>query len=1243
MSSGGKGGGSQIVGYRYYAGVHIGLCHGPIDGILDLYASERSVLGATITISGVTMTLGSDTIKWTSQTGYPQPGQQITGTGIPAGTYIGKTQTITGIVGTLTNMMLMVQMTCTLVDVNGNRVNATQTVAYPSTLNLTVLKNTIGIGVNKSVYINQPMLFGGDQREGGLVGQMDVMMGDTTQARNSYLQQYQGANCPAYRGFVSLVFREFMWTSGNPYFKPLWVEVKRILKGWNNNTVWYSAKASIGSYDMNPTHIIYQCLTDPHWGMGYSTADIDDASFTAAADTLFTEGFGLSLAWSQQSTIQDFVKSVLDHVNGTLRMDLTTGKFILKLIRGDYTLGSLVALDESNSELKSFQRAAWGDLANEVVVEHTDRMNNTKTVAVQDLAAIQSQGGVVSTTRSYPGIKNATLAAQVALRDLLLVSTPLAKVQMTVNRLLYDHEVGDVVAVYWADLGLAGVPFRIAGIDKGKHQQGQITVDLVEDVFGLPADAYTSAPPSQWTDTNEPAAPVEASRAIEVPYWEIERGMKRADIAQLLPNFAFGVVLATRGITKFPYRFTLDASADNVTYSAVVDSTFCPTALVSSAIDRTTTSIFLSDFYDLSMVVYDTDNGYAYIDDECVAVVSIDELSGEMIVRRGCLDTVPKEHLGGARVYFVPQGLGYDQTERTTGETVYYKPLPVTGQGALALADATALPITFSNRATCPYPPGNFKINGQYFPASITGPMTVSWSNRDRTQQSVSLIDFTQGNIGPEKSVAARLRLYNGNTLLREHIGGTGFAYTAAEQAADGNVTPLRLVLDSVVYEPWNLANAKTANNEQYLLTTEDATPTGAYVADTVNRVFSLGATNKKVFQYNLSTYIDISSLTYSGVSLDVSSADTTPTAMTFSKDGKTMYVVGSTSASVQPYTLLAPFDVSSVLSGGVMTGIGFSTDGTKLFGLSIGTRTVTQFRLDSPWDLNTANYVATSVSLATQEATPKGGALSADGTKFYLIGAGNIVYVYTMTSPWDITTMAYSGVSFSVAAQTTTARDVGFNSAGTKMYVAGAGSSPVYIYNLATAWDIATATFFAADSTYTIVASFPAGGEGFGEAPFSVLAQDAAPTGIAFSSDGKSMYIAGSATGKIYQYSLVIPWRVSTAAYAGISFATALEPNIADIGFSSDGLSMYIVGATGVVRQFTLALAWNIGSAVFSAKSVSTAPQDATPLAVTFDSLGLQMFILGGTNKKLTQYTMYKQGGLESLQKHDWTVSRVF
>lgn len=85
--------------------------------------------------------------------------------------------------------------------------------------------------------------------------------------------------------------------------------------------------------DMNPAHIIRECLTNRDWGLGYASVEIG-SSFTPAADTLYAEGFGLSLIWQQDSSIEDFIGSVLDHIDATLFIDRRTGHWVTDEDRG---------------------------------------------------------------------------------------------------------------------------------------------------------------------------------------------------------------------------------------------------------------------------------------------------------------------------------------------------------------------------------------------------------------------------------------------------------------------------------------------------------------------------------------------------------------------------------------------------------------------------------------------------------------------------------------------------------------------------------------------------------------------------------------------------------------------------------------------------------------------------------------------------------------------------------------------
>ena len=130
------GSGKKItVGYKYYLGLHFGLCQGPVDALLRVIIGDRDA--------------------WTGE------------------------QTSTG-----------------------------------------------------ALSINKPDLFGGKKREGGVVGDLSVLMGTSGQSENSYLAAKIGAGLPAFRGILTTVWNGGHVTSNNPYLKPWAFRVRRIKQGW---------------------------------------------------------------------------------------------------------------------------------------------------------------------------------------------------------------------------------------------------------------------------------------------------------------------------------------------------------------------------------------------------------------------------------------------------------------------------------------------------------------------------------------------------------------------------------------------------------------------------------------------------------------------------------------------------------------------------------------------------------------------------------------------------------------------------------------------------------------------------------------------------------------------------------------------------------------------------------------------------------------------------------------------------
>lgn len=547
-----------------------------------------------------------------------------------------------------------------------------------------------------------------------------------------------------------------------------------------------------GHADMNPAHIIRECLTDPDWGMGYQESDIDDASFMAAADTLFDEQMGISLLWDRQIPIEDFIKEIIRHINAALYVDRTTGRFVLKLIRDDYNVEDLLVIGEDAIEkVENASRPTFGELVNSVTVNYWDASTGeTASITVQDQALIQMQGAVINTTLQYPGFTNAKIAAQVALRNLRVFSTPLLSCTLHTDRTAAQLNIGDVFVMNWPDLEINNVVMRISGMALGDGKSNKVKLTVMEDVFGLPKSAVVVPPDDGWTNPTQPAQPSPYRLALESPYYEVVQVLGQTDADSRLssnPELGYAAIAAVRPGEAINATLSVNAGA-GYEDSAVID--FCPTALLAANVGPMDTVWTISDAIDLDLVELGT---HAQVDQELVRIDAIDTATNTLTVGRGVLDTVPRPHTNGARIFFWDVYSGSDLVEYASGETVLMKVLPTTGLGSLAITEAPEDSITLNQRASRPYPPGQFRINGYYYPTTIGGSdsITVSWAHRDRKQQTGgAIIDFTSGNIGPEPGSSYRIRVYDENgTLIKTQSGitTTTWTYPIEDEASDSN------------------------------------------------------------------------------------------------------------------------------------------------------------------------------------------------------------------------------------------------------------------------------------------------------------------------------------------------------------------------------------------------------------------------------------------------------------------------
>jgi hypothetical protein len=524
--------------------------------------------------------------------------------------------------------------------------------------------------------------------------------------------------------------------------------------------------------DMNPAHIVRECLTDTHWGMGYPESDMGD-SFVDAADKLLSEQMGISLIWNQQTSIDDFVEDILRHIDAALYVDRTTGKFEIKLIRDDYDESSLLVLDQSNiSHVDGYTKQTLAELVNEITVTYdSNETGQTETVTLQNLAMIQQQGAIIPAAVEYPGFANQRTAARVAARDLRAMSTPLVTATIYANREASGLNVGSVFRWNWVeedDEGGNGIAtsyvMRVTEIAYGDGVENVVRIQCAQDVFALPDITYVEADPTVWEDPSAAPLPATPRLVMETPYYEIVRQLGEVDTATKLsglPELGYLMVAAGRQAAEINAALQVDSGAGYVE-GGTLD--FCPCAVLDGAIGHLDTTATLKDGVDLDEFVA---GSLAQIDDEIVVIESITD--GVATIRRGCLDTVPAAHADGASVIIWDGYTSGDDIEYVVSDEVDVKLLTITGQGPLAIADAPVDSVAMDQRALRPYPPANVQIGGEYYPSLVVADdlvgVVVTWAHRDRLQQTGgTVLGWTDASVGPEDGVTYSTRLVRTDT-----------------------------------------------------------------------------------------------------------------------------------------------------------------------------------------------------------------------------------------------------------------------------------------------------------------------------------------------------------------------------------------------------------------------------------------------------------------------------------------------
>ena len=140
--------------------------------------------------------------------------------------------------------------------------------------------------------------------------------------------------------------------------------------------------------------------------------------------------------------------------------------------------------------------------------------------------------------------------------------------------------------------------------------------------------------------------------------------------------------------------------------------------------------------------------------------------------------------------------------------------------------------------------------------------------------------------------------------------------------------------------------------------------------------------------------------------------------------------------------------------------------DGTKMYILHTDDK-IFQYTLSTAYDIATASYASKTKDLSSEGDIKEGMWISEDGTRVFLVGRTlDTVRSYTMSTPYDISTMSYDSKSLDVSAKDNGPRAIFVSDDGTELYVSGEGGGDIHQYTMSSAYDLATASFTATKDT---------------------------------------------------------------------------------------------------------------------------------------------------------------------------------
>ncbi|MDG1949527.1 MAG: Ig-like domain-containing protein, partial [bacterium] len=126
-----------------------------------------------------------------------------------------------------------------------------------------------------------------------------------------------------------------------------------------------------------------------------------------------------------------------------------------------------------------------------------------------------------------------------------------------------------------------------------------------------------------------------------------------------------------------------------------------------------------------------------------------------------------------------------------------------------------------------------------------------------------------------------------------------------------------------------------------------------------------------------------------------------------------------------------------------------FSPTGSSMYVLGFVTGEVFVYSLSTPWDVSTATDTGDSFDTSSQTTNPYAFMMDSTGSRLLAVSPSDVIYQYNLSSAGDVTTASYSGLSYNANSIDSSLYGLHLKPDDSKLFMVGAANNKVYTYSI--------------------------------------------------------------------------------------------------------------------------------------------------------------------------------------------------